>query len=118
MAYSKLETGTSTFNKMMNAFGVVTVMNAHVYELDGFDFKGHTAAQIRDHYKNLGEGSTKHLAFIDTLKVAFSDTLEALNAISTYNQEALPKLKETITQFKELADLGEKQISKLENREK
>ncbi len=52
-----------------------------------------------------------------TLKSAFSDTLEALNAISSYKQEALPRLKETISQFKELADLGEKQISKLEKSE-
>lgn len=54
---------------------------------------------------------------VDTLKSAFSDTLEALNAISSYKQEALPRLKETISQFKELADLGEKQISKLEKSE-
>ena len=40
--------------------------------------------------------------------------LEALNSISSYKQEALPKLKETINQFRELADLGEKQISKIE----
>ena len=92
MAYSKLETGTSTFNKMMNAFGVVTVMNAHVYELDGFDFKGHTAAQIRDHYKNLGEGSTKHLAFIDTLKVA-NITVDGPNKTVTGGQYSNPLIK-------------------------
>lgn len=35
-------------------------------------------------------------------------------AISTYKQEALPKMKETINQFKELAEQGEKQILRLE----
>ncbi|QSF47173.1 toxic anion resistance protein [Paenibacillus tianjinensis] len=50
----------------------------------------------------------------DTLKQAFSDVLSALDSISTYKQEALPKMRETISQFRELADTGEKQILRLE----
>lgn len=93
MAYSKLETGGSTFNQMMNAFGVVTVMNAHVYELDdACDFKAKTAAEIRDHYKGLGENSTKHLAFIDTLKVA-NITVEGPNKTVTGGQYSNPLIK-------------------------
>ncbi|NTV79758.1 MAG: toxic anion resistance protein, partial [Clostridiales bacterium] len=37
---------------------------------------------------------------VDTLKTAFADALSALDAISVYKQEALPKMKETINQFK------------------
>lgn len=77
-----------------------------------------TSKMLKEQGAEVQKQSIEANISIDTLKVAFSDTLEALNAISTYKQEALPKLKETITQFKELADLGEKQISKLENREK
>lgn len=51
---------------------------------------------------------------VDTLKTAFADAMSALDAISTYKQEALPKMKETINQFKELAEKGEQQIQKLE----
>jgi len=51
---------------------------------------------------------------VDTLKQAFSDVLTALDSISTYKQEALPKMRETIDQFRELADEGEKQIVRLE----
>jgi uncharacterized protein YaaN involved in tellurite resistance len=40
--------------------------------------------------------------------------LSALDSISTYKQEALPKMRETINQFRELADDGEKQIQRLE----
>lgn len=76
-----------------------------------------TSKMLKEQGAEVQKQSIEANISIDTLKVAFSDTLEALNAISTYKQEALPKLKETITQFKELADLGEKQISKLENRE-
>jgi hypothetical protein len=93
MAYSKLQTGGSTFDQMMNAFGVVTVMNAHVYELDdACDFKENTASQIRDHYKGLGEDHAKHLAFIDTLKVA-NITVEGPNKTVTGGQYSNPLIK-------------------------
>jgi len=51
---------------------------------------------------------------VDTLKQAFSDVLSALDSISTYKQEALPKMRDTINQFREMADSGEKQIQRLE----
>ena len=93
MAYSKLETGGSTFNQMMKAFGVVTVMNAHVYELDdACKFQEKTAEQIRDHYKNLGEDSPKHLAFIDTLKVA-NISVDGPNKTVTGGQYSNPLIK-------------------------
>lgn len=88
MAYSKLQTGGSTFNQMMNAFGVVTVMNAYVYELDdNCDFKANTAAEIRDYYK-----SQTPLAFIDTLKVA-NITVEGPNKTVTGGQYSNPLIK-------------------------
>ena len=55
---------------------------------------------------------------VEDLKAAFADVVEALDSISTYKQEALPKMRETINQFKELAALGEEQIKKLEKGEK
>ncbi len=51
---------------------------------------------------------------VETLKTAFADVMEALDSISTYKQEALPKMRDTINQFKELAAKGEEQIQKLE----
>lgn len=51
---------------------------------------------------------------VDTLKQAFTDVLSALDSISTYKQEALPKMRETINQFRDLADDGEQQIQRLE----
>jgi len=50
----------------------------------------------------------------DTLKQAFSDVLSALDSISSYKQEALPRMRQTIEQFRELADNGERQIVRLE----
>lgn len=51
---------------------------------------------------------------IETLKTAFADVMEALDSINTYKQEALPKMRDTINQFKELASKGEEQIQQLE----
>lgn len=51
---------------------------------------------------------------VDVLKESFTDVLSALEEIRNYKQEALPRMKETISQFKELADKGEAEILKLE----
>ncbi|MNI95134.1 Toxic anion resistance protein (TelA) [compost metagenome] len=51
---------------------------------------------------------------MDTLKQAFADVLSAFDSISTYKQEALPKMRDTIIQFREMADSGEQQIQRLE----
>lgn len=76
-----------------------------------------TSKMLKEQGAEIQRQSIESNISVDTLKSAFSDTLEALNAISSYKQEALPRLKETISQFNELADLGEKQISKLEKSE-
>ncbi|MGG4142228.1 toxic anion resistance protein [Paenibacillus algorifonticola] len=55
---------------------------------------------------------------VDTLKTAFADVLSAMDSISTYKQEALPKMRQTIQQFRELADTGEVQIQRLEKGQK
>ena len=55
---------------------------------------------------------------VDTMKQAFTDVLSALESISTYKQEALPKMRDTIVHFRELADTGEQQIVRLEKGQK
>ncbi|MFD0712111.1 toxic anion resistance protein [Paenibacillus sp. GCM10027626] len=52
----------------------------------------------------------------ETLKKSFSDVLAALDAISKYKQDALPKMRDTITTFRELANEGEKHIERMEKR--
>jgi len=51
---------------------------------------------------------------VETLKTAFADVMEALDSISTYKQEALPKMRDKVNQFKELAAKSEEQIQQLE----
>lgn len=51
---------------------------------------------------------------VETLKVSFAETLKAFESINNYKREALPKMRETINQFKELANVGEQQIQRIE----
>ncbi len=51
----------------------------------------------------------------EVLKQAFRDTIAALDDISTFKQQALPKMQETVAQFRALAETGEREIARLEN---
>jgi uncharacterized protein YaaN involved in tellurite resistance len=54
---------------------------------------------------------------VETLKDAFRETLGALDSINQYKQKALPQMKETIAQFRELALEGEQVIRNIEESE-
>ncbi|MCI9361896.1 MAG: toxic anion resistance protein [Hungatella sp.] len=54
---------------------------------------------------------------VETLKNAFKETLEALDSINQYKQKALPQMKETIAEFRQLADAGEHVIRNMEESE-
>ena len=51
----------------------------------------------------------------DTLKQAFADALGALDDISTYKQEALPRIAQTIQEFKQIAEKGEARLKQMED---
>lgn len=73
-----------------------------------------TSKMLKDQGAAIHKQSLEASVSVDTLKQAFTDVLSALDSISTYKQEALPKMRETINQFRELADSGEQQIVRLE----
>jgi len=50
----------------------------------------------------------------DVLKASFEETIQALDDISNYRQDALPRMRETINTFNELALVGERKIQELE----
>lgn len=54
---------------------------------------------------------------VETLKEAFQETLGAFESINQYKQQALPQMKETIGQFRMLADEGERVIRNMEESE-
>ncbi|CAH1230135.1 hypothetical protein PAECIP111891_06629 [Paenibacillus allorhizoplanae] len=77
-------------------------------------FIEHTGQMLKQQGVDIQKGAIEASISAESLKKAFADSFEALQAISTYKQEALPKMRETITQFRELAETGEKQILRLE----
>lgn len=87
----------------------ITKLNATTNEL----ISG-TSRMLKEQGAEIHKQSMETNISVETLKTAFTDVISAMDAISTYKQEALPKMKETISQFKELAEEGEKQIQRLE----
>lgn len=73
-----------------------------------------TSQMLKENGVEIQKQSTEANISIETLKTAFADVMEALDSISTYKQEALPKMRDTINQFKELAAKSEEQIQQLE----
>ncbi|URN95371.1 MAG: toxic anion resistance protein [Candidatus Pristimantibacillus lignocellulolyticus] len=73
-----------------------------------------TSKMLKQQGAEIHKQSLEASVSVDTLKQAFSDVLSALDSISAYKQEALPRMRDTILQFRELADQGEQQISRLE----
>ncbi|ASS66180.1 MULTISPECIES: toxic anion resistance protein [unclassified Paenibacillus] len=78
------------------------------------DIISHTSRMLNTQGAAIHKQSLEASISVDTLKQAFTEVLSALDSISAYKQEALPKMRDTILQFRELADNGEKQIVRLE----
>jgi len=73
-----------------------------------------TSQMLKEQGVEIQKQSMEANVSVETLKTAFADVMEALDSISTYKQEALPKMRDTINQFKELAAKSEEQIQQLE----
>ncbi|MFB3765308.1 MAG: toxic anion resistance protein [Methanotrichaceae archaeon] len=73
-----------------------------------------TSQMLKDQGAEIQRQSMDANISVETMKTAFADVVEALDSISTYKQEALPKMRDTINQFRELAAKGEEQIQQLE----
>lgn len=52
---------------------------------------------------------------VDTLKEAFRNTYEALDAVESYKEKALPQLRTQIDAFRELAEEGDKRMHRIES---
>ena len=77
-----------------------------------------TGRMLKEQGTEVQKQATEATVDPEKLKQAFNDAISALEDISTFKQEALPKMHETIKQFKELAEAGEKEIARIENSKK
>ena len=73
-----------------------------------------TSRMLKEQGSEIQRGSAEAMISPEALKTAFQDAIQAIDDVSTYKQEALPKMKETIDMFSEMAEDGQKAIDKIE----
>ena len=78
---------------------------------------GATSKMLKEQGAAIQQQAMETNISIDTLRAAFSDTFDALDSVTEYKAKALPQMQTTISEFRKLADEGEKRILKMESRE-
>ena len=73
-----------------------------------------TAEMLKTQGVEIQKQASEAMISTDTLKKSFEDTLQAMSDISSYKTEALSRIRQTIEEFKELADMGEKKLQQME----
>lgn len=74
-----------------------------------------TAEKLKTQGVDIQKQASESMINAETLKKAFADCMEAIENISKYRQEALPIMSQTIKEFKELTEEGEKAIVRIES---
>ena len=73
-----------------------------------------TSVMLKEQGAAIQKQATDATISPEVLKQAFGDALAALEDISKFKQQALPRMHETVAQFRELSETGEKEIARLE----
>ena len=73
-----------------------------------------TSQMLKEQGSEIQKRSAEAMISPDVLKASFTEALQAIEDVSTYKQQALPKMKETINMFSDMADDGQKVVEKLE----
>ena len=73
-----------------------------------------TAKQLKTQGVNIQKQATSAQLDIDSLTRAFADIRKAMDDISTFRHNTLPKMAQNILKMEELTDSAEKQIQKME----
>lgn len=73
-----------------------------------------TGRMLKEQGAAIQKQATESTISPEVLKQSFQDAIAALEDISTFKQQALPKMQETIAQFRTLAEEGEREIARLE----
>jgi uncharacterized protein YaaN involved in tellurite resistance len=73
-----------------------------------------TSKMLKEQGTEIQKSAMESTISVEILQKSFDDVLQSLNEISRYKAEALPKMRDTISKFRELADKGEAEIQKLE----
>jgi len=72
-----------------------------------------TGKMLKEQGAAIHKQATESTVSPEILKQAFKDAIAAIDDISTFKQQALPRMQETVAQFRELAETGEKEVARL-----
>lgn len=76
-----------------------------------------TSRILRQQGNEIQKTSAETMISPEILKNSFKEAIAAVEDVSTYKQEALPKMKETIQMFNEMALDGQRVVNKIETAE-
>ena len=75
-----------------------------------------TSHMLKERGSEIQKHSAETMISPEVLKASFSEAIQAIEDVSTYKQQALPKMKETILLFSDMADEGQKVVEKIETK--
>lgn len=78
------------------------------------DLIKNTSLMLKEQGSQIQQQSMEANISVETLKEAFQNTFDALDAIDEYKKKALPRMREQMTAFQQLAQEGEARISQIE----
>ena len=73
-----------------------------------------TSHMLREQGSQIQKSSAESMIDPEILRNSFMEAIQAIEDVSTYKQEALPRMKETIVMFSNMADEGQKVVEKIE----
>ena len=73
-----------------------------------------TSTMLKEQGAEIQQNAIESSISVDTLQKAFEDTIQALEDISTFKQAALPRIRQTIEDFRQLAETGEAHLRRIE----
>ena len=80
------------------------------------DFIESTSHMLKEQGSEIQKHSAETMISPEVLKASFSEALQAIEDVNNYKEEALPKMKETIEMFSDMADEGQKVVDKIETK--
>ncbi len=73
-----------------------------------------TSHMLKEQGSEIQKHSAETMISPEVLKSAFAEAMQAIEDVSNYKTQALPRMKETINAFSDMAEEGQKTVEKLE----
>jgi uncharacterized protein YaaN involved in tellurite resistance len=73
-----------------------------------------TSHMLKEQGSEIQKHSAETMISPEVLKASFAEALQAIEDVSTYKVQALPKMKETIDMFSDMASDGQKVVERIE----